>query len=82
VLTGIVLAFLAQGLAPYDAARLACWVHGRAGDRVAQRHGIALTRATLVGAEIAETLGELAAMAKRPALAPPLPSRPLGPERF
>src|SRR5262249_22313638 len=30
VLTGLVLAFLAQGLAPYDAARLAVWVHGLA----------------------------------------------------
>jgi NAD(P)H-hydrate epimerase len=32
VLTGIVAAALAQGLEPFAAARLAAWVHGRAGD--------------------------------------------------
>lgn len=35
VLTGVVAALLAQGLAPFDAARLATWVHGRAGDLAA-----------------------------------------------
>ena len=35
VLTGVVAALLAQGLAPFDAARLAAWVHGRAGDAAA-----------------------------------------------
>jgi NAD(P)H-hydrate epimerase len=39
VLTGIVAAFAGQKLAPFDAARLAAWVHGRAGDRAAQRLG-------------------------------------------
>jgi ADP-dependent NAD(P)H-hydrate dehydratase / NAD(P)H-hydrate epimerase len=74
VLTGTVLAFLAQGLPAYDAARLAVWVHGRAGDRVAERHGTALTRAGLVAAEIPATLGELAALAGRAPLPPALPS--------
>jgi len=32
VLTGIVAAAVAQGLEPFVAARLAAWVHGRAGD--------------------------------------------------
>jgi NAD(P)H-hydrate epimerase len=32
VLTGLLVALLAQGLAPYDAARVAAWVHGSAGD--------------------------------------------------
>jgi NAD(P)H-hydrate epimerase len=32
VLTGIVAALLAQGLTVFEAARLATWVHGRAGD--------------------------------------------------
>ncbi len=32
VLTGIVVAAVAQGLEPFAAARLAAWVHGRAGD--------------------------------------------------
>lgn len=32
VLTGVVAALLAQGLAPFPAARLAAWLHGRSGD--------------------------------------------------
>lgn len=32
VLTGVIAALLAQGLAPFAAARLGAWVHGRAGD--------------------------------------------------
>jgi ADP-dependent NAD(P)H-hydrate dehydratase len=36
VLTGIVTALIGQGLAPGEAARLACHVHGRAGDLAAR----------------------------------------------
>lgn len=39
VLTGLVGSLLAQGLAPFDAARLGCYLHGLAGDRLAGRHG-------------------------------------------
>lgn len=35
VLTGVVVALLAQGLSPFDAARLAVWIHGAAGDAAA-----------------------------------------------
>jgi NAD(P)H-hydrate epimerase len=35
VLTGVIVALLAQGLAPIDAARLGVWVHASAGDRAA-----------------------------------------------
>lgn len=35
VLTGIITAFLCQGLAPFDAARLGAYVHGLAGDYAA-----------------------------------------------
>jgi NAD(P)H-hydrate epimerase len=35
VLTGVIVALLAQGLAPIDAARLGVWVQASAGDRVA-----------------------------------------------
>ena len=35
VLTGVVAALLAQGLGPFEAARLATWIHGRAGDAAA-----------------------------------------------
>ncbi len=38
VLAGIVVALLAQGFDPYDAARTAAYVHGRAGDLAAWRH--------------------------------------------
>lgn len=39
VLTGIIGAFLAQGLAPLDAARLGVFVHGRTGERAAREFG-------------------------------------------
>mgnify|MGYP001439522534 FL=1 len=39
VLTGIMVALLAQGLAPYDAARLAVFAHGMAGDLAAEEVG-------------------------------------------
>lgn len=39
VLTGVVAALLAQGLGLFDAARLAAWVHGRAGDVAAETLG-------------------------------------------
>ena len=36
VLSGIIGGFLAQGMLPFEAARLGCWVHGRAGDLYAR----------------------------------------------
>ena len=39
ILTGILVALLAQGLSPYDAARLAVFAHGLAGERAAQDVG-------------------------------------------
>jgi hydroxyethylthiazole kinase-like uncharacterized protein yjeF len=39
VLTGVIAAMLAQGLGPFDAARLGAWVHGRAGDIAAHDLG-------------------------------------------
>jgi NAD(P)H-hydrate epimerase len=39
VLTGVAAALLAQRLSPFDAARLAAWVHGRAGDLAAESVG-------------------------------------------
>lgn len=39
VLSGVIAALLAQGLAPYDAARLGVWLHGDAGDRAAESRG-------------------------------------------
>ena len=39
VLTGLIAALLAQGLSPFDAARLGVWAHGRAADRLAADTG-------------------------------------------
>ena len=40
VLTGLVTALVAAGMAPFDAAVLGVWAHGRAGDMAAERWGI------------------------------------------
>lgn len=49
VLTGVIAALLAQGLAPFDAARLGVWVHSRAGDVAAHDFGeISMTARDLV----------------------------------
>lgn len=49
VLTGVVAALLAQGMKPFDAARLAAWVHGAAGDAAAAELGqISLTARDLL----------------------------------
>jgi NAD(P)H-hydrate epimerase len=49
VLTGVVAALLAQGFAPFEAARLATWVHGRAGDAAAADLGqVSLTARDLL----------------------------------
>lgn len=39
VLTGIVGSFLAQGLNPYDSARLGAFIHGWTGDELAREYG-------------------------------------------
>lgn len=52
VLTGIIAALIAQGLHPYDAARLGAFAHGMAGDRVAKARGMR----GLLASEIAEAL--------------------------
>lgn len=49
VLTGVVAAAVAQGLEPFAAARLAAWVHGRAGDAAAADLGeVAMTARDLL----------------------------------
>jgi NAD(P)H-hydrate epimerase len=73
VLTGAVLALLAQGLPSYDAARLAAFIHGRAADRICGRRGVALTLASEVGGEIPMVLAELVAAAGESPLPQPLP---------
>ena len=52
VLTGVVAALVAQKLSPFDAARLAAWVHGRAGDLAAAAVG----QVSLVATDILHSL--------------------------
>ncbi len=52
VLTGLAGALLAQGLEPFDAARLAAWVHGRAGALAAA----ALSPVSVAAGDVAEHL--------------------------
>lgn len=53
VLTGVITGLLAQGLAPFDAARLGAFLHGRAGERAAKKCGV---RSTLA-ADVVAALG-------------------------
>ncbi|MFC3198922.1 NAD(P)H-hydrate dehydratase [Parapedobacter deserti] len=48
VLTGMLVAFLAQGYTPEEAAMLACYLHGAAGDRLVADVGMAVVPATQV----------------------------------
>ncbi len=52
VLAGLLGGFLAQGLCPYDAARAAVYVHGRAGDGAAR----ALSQAGLLAGDVINEL--------------------------
>ena len=59
VLTGLVAAFLAQGLAPFQAAQLAVYVHGLAGDLAEEQFGErALIASDLLG-YLARALGRV-----------------------
>jgi ADP-dependent NAD(P)H-hydrate dehydratase / NAD(P)H-hydrate epimerase len=53
VLTGMIGAFLAQGLAPLDAVRAGVFLHGRAGDLAAARQG----EPAVVATDLIESLG-------------------------
>jgi NAD(P)H-hydrate epimerase len=59
VLAGITGGLLAQGLAPFDAASLGVYLHGRAGLRVAERLGVAGAIASDISDEIPLALQEL-----------------------
>lgn len=57
VLTGVIGALLARGVAPRDAARIGAWIHGRAGERLSARRSDGWT-ASDVAAEIAAAAAE------------------------
>ena len=48
VLTGVIAALLAQGLAPFDAARLGVWLHAAAGDDAVANGEIGLIASDLI----------------------------------
>jgi len=52
VLTGVIAAFLAQGIAPFEAARLGVYCHGKAGDLAAK----AKSKASLIATDIIDYL--------------------------
>ena len=53
VLTGMIGAFLAQGLSPLDAARAGVFLHGSAGDIARERHG----ERALLASDVISSLG-------------------------
>lgn len=55
VLSGMIVGLLGQGLSPYNAARAAVYLHGRAGDRVAYRG----SQAGLIATDLIEELPAL-----------------------
>ncbi len=52
VLTGILTAFLAQGIPPFEAAKWAAYLHGKAGDLAAKAKG----KASLIATDLIESL--------------------------
>ena len=61
VLAGTIGSLLAQKAAPFDAARLGVWLHGRAAERISQRLGDSGLLASDLPYEIAVVRHELAA---------------------
>jgi len=61
VLAGLVGALLAQGLDPFDAARLGAWVHGRAGALAVRALGPVSVAAADVAEHLPAAFGELLA---------------------
>lgn len=59
VLTGLVAAFIAQGMTAFDAAVLGTWVHGRAGDLAADAVGMTALCATDVLSYLPSALREV-----------------------
>ena len=81
VLAGVIAALMAQGLTPYDAARLGAYAHGMAGDRVAGEKG----QHGLVAGDVVEAMPfALHALAKLRAesMEAPAPARPARAERL
>jgi len=65
VLSGTIGAYLAQGLEPYDAARLGVYLHGLAGEQIRERIGDAGLLASDLPDALAHARKRLAAIAER-----------------
>jgi hydroxyethylthiazole kinase-like uncharacterized protein yjeF len=52
VLTGMIAAFLAQGIEIFEATKTACYLHGKAGDVAAQRKG----KASMIATDIIDAI--------------------------
>ena len=65
VLSGVIGSLLAQGVEPYAAARLGVYLHGLAGDAVAERFGDAGLLASDLPEAVAVARKRLAAIAER-----------------
>jgi NAD(P)H-hydrate epimerase len=65
VLAGVIAALLAQGLAPFDAARLGVYLHGQAAEAVSERLGDAGLLASDLPEAIPHVRRRLAAIAER-----------------
>ena len=58
VLAGIIGAFLAGGLSPWEAAKLGVYIHGLAGDRAAEKKGCYSLMASDIIDALPEVLGK------------------------
>ena len=55
VLSGVIAAFLAQGIEPFEAARLGVYYHGKAGDRGSK----ARSKTTLIATDIIDSISQV-----------------------
>jgi NAD(P)H-hydrate epimerase len=78
VLTGVIASFIAQGLAPYDAARLGVYVHGLAADLAHARVGTLGLVAGDVTAALPQAMHRLASAGPRSEVVP-LPQTRIAP---
>ena len=70
VLTGVIAGLLAQGLAPFEAACVGCFLHGAAGDRLARQLGPVGVLASELAGALPGAAEALRAAAREAAAAP------------
>ncbi len=55
VLTGMLTAFLGQGIEPFEAARTACYLHGMAGDKALMKQG----KVSLIATDLINSIAQI-----------------------